>query len=48
VPAQHDDDRPIILFCRRDRGDDAAKITRDENVGKRFEEAGEAAIAARR
>jgi hypothetical protein len=48
VAAEHDDDSSPILFCGRDGVDDAAEIARDENVGKRFEEGGEASISARR
>jgi hypothetical protein len=46
VAAEHDDDRATIAFCRRNRVDDGAEITRHQHVGKRFEEGGEAAILA--
>jgi hypothetical protein len=44
VPAEHDDDGSTILFCRRNRVDDAAEIARYQHVGERFEKGGEAAI----
>jgi len=47
VAAEHDDDRAPVLFCRRDRVDDAKEVTRDEEVGKGFEKRGEASILAR-
>jgi hypothetical protein len=34
VAAEHDDDCPTTLFCRRNSVDDAAEIARDENIGK--------------
>jgi hypothetical protein len=48
VAAEHDDDCSTTLFCRGNSVDDAAEIARDENIGKRFEKGGEAAILARR
>ncbi|MDB4869326.1 MAG: hypothetical protein JWL97_330, partial [Gemmatimonadales bacterium] len=42
--AEHDDDCPAILFCRRNRVHDAAEIARDEDVGERLEKGREAPI----
>jgi len=34
VTAEHDDDCSTIVFCRRDSVDDAAEVTRYQDVGK--------------
>jgi len=48
VAAEHDDDCSTVVFCRRNGVDDATEITRNEDVGKRLEKRGEAAILAGR
>jgi hypothetical protein len=48
VAAEHYDDRASVVLRGCNRAHDAEKITRYQNVGKRLEERGEAAILARR
>jgi hypothetical protein len=47
VPAEHHNDGSTILFCRRERVDDAAEIARYQYVGERLEKGGEASILPR-
>jgi hypothetical protein len=46
VAAEHDDDGAAISLCRRYGVDDPKEVTRDQDVGERFEEGGEAPILA--
>ncbi|HEY5021274.1 MAG TPA: hypothetical protein VII30_02180 [Gemmatimonadaceae bacterium] len=46
MATEHDDDGAAISLCRRYRVYDAKEIARDQDVGERFEERGEAPVLA--
>jgi hypothetical protein len=48
MAAKHGYHGSTIVFCRRNRVDDATEITRYENVGQRFEKGREASVFAGR